>query len=469
MFSPTTANYVLWPTATSGHAWWTNGVSQYGVGAPFGTGSNQLLDPYVEHEAARQLCAERRQPWFDFVTPTVASPSSTVTCISRPTPGQPTYNAAMDALLNAAVNSHGLMADLRTATTDDLLIQVAARWGHTITYADIAQSREHSTLMSRAVTPDELAAASTNSPSCGGANQHPCAQCTREVCVYFPFNFCCIKETCSCEQHSYSCDPGFHVGSNGLCQETCPAGFDIDSSSTCQATCPPNQICKEFRVFVEYNDNGTKSNGVCESWLSRPDCAKGIPNSALAAYEVVFRNGLAYYSSTNELVHTWTGSPQMETLYVIDARDHKIFMVNVDGRYIQVRGTANCVGQTKKLGESTSSCSKPRLTTHAGILMGSVAKLPTPNTQPPESTMQQINVIGAGTIKVNAGVIQWITNDSGHFKPSQENLKNTLAHFKDAGFQYFPPYNGCSYDFQPVAGKEGVFRQDSLQGSHCEL
>ncbi|WP_226994359.1 hypothetical protein [Myxococcus hansupus] len=469
MSGSTTANYVIWPTATSGYASWTNGAANYGYAAPYGTGSNQLLDPYVEHAAGKQLCEEKQKPWFDFVPPTLAAPASTVTCIAPPTPGQSTYNAAMNALLNAAVNNHGLMADLRTATTDALLIQVAARWGYTITNADIAQSRDHSAMASRAVSSEEMAAASTDSASCGGVNQRPCSVCAQEVCVYWPFNFCCIKETCSCERYTSSCAAGLHLDGNGLCQEPCPSGLATDSAGSCPTTCPANQICKDFRVFVEYNDNGTKSNGVCESWLPRSDCAKGIPSTALAAYEVIFKDGRAYYKSTNTLVQTWSGNSQREMLYVIDARDNKIYMVNVEGRFIQVRGTANCVGDTRPSGASTGDCNKPRLTTHAGILMGSFAGLPTPNSQPGETVMQKINVIGAGTIQVNNGEIQWITNDSGHFTPSQQNLMNSIAHIKTAGFPNFPPRGDCAYDLKPVPGKTGVYRQDALTGSHCEL
>lgn len=123
---------------------------------------------------------------------------------------------------------------------------------------------------------------------------------------------------------------------------------------------------------------------------------KGIPNAALAAYEVDFRNDRAHYKTTNTLVQSWTGGNK-ETLYVIDGRTNKIYMVNVDGR------------------------------------------------------------------------IQWITNDSGHCKPSQENLKQSIAAFKAAGFQYFPPRGDCTYDFKPVAGKEGVVRQAASAATHCEL
>ncbi|WP_233277935.1 hypothetical protein [Myxococcus stipitatus] len=450
MSEPTTANQVLWPTATSGLASWTNGVANYGAPAPFGSGSNQLLDPYVEHGAGKQLCAQRQQPWFDFSNPTVSSPFSTVTCISPPLAGQPTYNAAMKALLDAAVNDHGLMAALRTATTDDLLISVAASRGFTITSADIAQSRGHGAAFANR---KRALAARTALASCGGANQLPCSQCTRETCVYWPFNFCCFFGVCSCTESSYSCAAGLQINLSGVCQPVCPIG----------------QICKDFPVYLEYNDTGTKQNGVCESWLEKAHCAKGIPNSALAAYEVVFQGGLAYYKSTNTKVHTWTVSSASETLYVIDARDHKIYMVNVDGRYIEIRGGANCVGETRPAGSSTRGCVTPRLTTHAGILMGSLAGLPTPNSPPGHSVRHQIKVIGAGTVKVSHGVVQWISNDSGHFKPTQENLKKSIAQFKTAGFPDFPPKGDCSYNLKPVSGKEGVYRQDAVTGTHCEL
>lgn len=450
----TSANYVIWPTSTSGQASWTNGAQDYGIAAPFGNGANQLLDPYVEHSAGKQLCSEKNQPWFDFVNATVGSPYSTVTCILPPVPGQPTYNAAMHTLLNAATNDHGLMSALATASTDDQLIAAAANKGYTITLADIAQSRGQtpSATTSHALLRRTLTASSSN---CGDANQPPCARCTQEVCVYWPFNFCCIKESCSCEQANYSCAARLSINQNGICEAP--------------QACLPNQICKDFVVFQEYNDNGTTDKGVCESWLRVTNCEKGIPNDALAAYEVIFSNGKAYYKSTNTLVDTWTGSPNRETLYVIDARDTKIYMVNVDGRYIQVRGSANCGDKTIPENDSTSSCQKPRLTTHAGILMGSIAGLPSPNMAPEATVQQKIKVIGAGTVKVINGDIQWITNDSGHFKPTQNNLKNSIATFKQAGFRNFPPSGDCNYNFQAVAGKEGVYRQNAISPHRCEL
>jgi len=451
--SRTNANYVLWPTATSGTASWTNGAARYGTAAPFGAGANQLLDPYVEHAAGMQLCAAKQKPWFNFTTATVASPYSTVTCTQPPDPAQPTYNAAMVALLNAAVGDHSLMAALRAATTDERLIAVAASKGYTITEADIQQSRGTLPPTTRSVSARLVAAASSSS-SCGNVDQSPCITCTQEQCVYWPFGFCCIEEACLCSGYGTTCASGLSVGANG----------------TCQPACPTNQICKEFPVFYEYNDNGTAANGVCESWLSKPDCAKGIPNDALASYEVIFKSdGLAYYKSDNTLVNTWTGSQYKETLYVIDGRTSKIYLVNVDGRYIQVRGTANCIPASVAPGGSTANCTKPRLTTHAGILMGSVYGLPTPNQEPAASVQQRIAVIGAGTIQVTNGAIQWITNDSGHFRPTQDNLKNSIVVFKSAGFPNFPPLGDCTYDFRPVAGKTGVYRQDAITTTHCGL
>ncbi|WP_148212899.1 Nif11-like leader peptide family natural product precursor [Citrifermentans bemidjiense] len=447
----TTANYVIWPTSTSGQASWTNGVQNYGTAAPFGSGANQLLDPYIEHSAGKQLCADKKQPWSVYTYATIGSPYSTVTCILPPVPGQPTYNPAMNALLDAAVNDHSLMAALASAVSDAQLIAAAASKGYKITEADIAQSRGPVASSSSTVK----RSLSAGSASCGGSGQEPCSQCTQETCVYWPFNFCCIKEYCECVQSSYSCNAGLSINPSGIC--------------TAPRTCLPNQICKDFVVFLEYNDNGTKDNRVCEQWLSYPNCAKGIPNAALSAYEIVFNKGKAYYKSTNTLVNTWTGSPSRETLYVIDARDNKIYLVNVDGRYIQVRGSANCIGQTIPEGDSTAACAKPRLTTHAGILMGSIAGLPSPNSEPGSTVQQTIKVIGAGTIQVINGDIQWITNDSGHFKPSQDNLKNSIAAFKAAGFPNFPPLGDCTYSFQPVAGKDGVYRQNAVDVSHCEL
>lgn len=449
----TSANYVLWPTATSGQASWTDGSQNYGAAAPFGDGTGQLLDPNIEHNAGKPLCANKEQPWFDFSGATVDSPYLTVSCILPPAPGQPTYNAAMNELLDAAVNDHGLMTALDGAGTDDELIVVAASHGYTITKADIAQSKGQAPSLIGESSSRSIRALSA--ASCGGNGQAPCAKCTNQICVYWPFNFCCVKEACDCTQSSYSCNAGLRINRNGICEST--------------QTCPSNQICKDFVVFVEYNDNGTKANRVCESWLPKSVCAKGIPNDALAAYEVVFKNGKAYYKSTNTLVNTWTGGSTRETLYVVDGRNNNIYLVNVEGRFIQVRGSANCVGQTMPQGQSTANCSKPRLTTHAGILMGSIAGLPSPNPEPGPTDQRTIKVVGAGTIQVKNGDIQWITNDSGHFKPSQENLRNSIAAFKAAGFPNFPPLGDCTYDFQPVAGKSGVYRQNADSASHCEL
>jgi len=450
----TTSNYVIWPTATSGQAWWTNGARNYGAAAPYGAGTGQLLDPYVEHAAGNQLCSERQQPWYDFVAATVASPYSTVTCILPPAPGQPTYNAAMNTLLSAAVNDHGLMSALSVATTDDQLIAAAADKGYAITSADIAQSRGQTSAATNQTK--ALAATATATPACGGADQKPCSKCTQEFCAYFPFNFCCIKEQpCSCQKWG----------------DSCASGLKADSNNLCEPACPVNQICKDFPVFYEYNDNGTAANGVCDSWLHVTNCEKGIPNDALAAYEVIFKNGLAYYKSTNTLMSTWTGSTSRETLYVIDGRDNKIYLVNVDGRYIQVRGSANCVGQTIPQNQSTAGCTKPRLTTHAGILMGSIAGLPSPNKEPGTDVQKQIRVVGAGTILVTDGAIQWISNDSGHFQPTQDNLKTSIAAFKSAGFPNFPPRGDCGYKFyQPdPVNKPKVYRQDKVTTDHCEL
>ena len=232
-------------------------------------------------------------------------------------------------------------------------------------------------------------------------------------------------------------------------------------------SCGSNEICKSFVVNKEYNDSGTHANGVCESWVREP-CEKGIPNSALHAYEITIRNNKVYYKSTNTLVNSWTGG-EKETLYVIDARDNKIYLVNVDGRYIQIRGTANCVGQTLSVGESTKRCSKPRLTTHAGILMGSLAGLPTPNPIPSATAEMMVKVKGAGTIKITNGDIQSITNDSGHFTPTKKNLMETISIFKSAGFAYFPPRGDCTYSFKSIPGKTGVYVQERLEASHCEL
>ena len=441
--NPMVAKYVLWRTNNQQSSW-TNGVKEYGTTAPFGTGVGELLDPYVKHRAAKEFCAEKKHPWFSFASTAPTSPYLTVTCVKPPEPGHATYNVAMNTLISAAVNDHSLMQKLADASTEAELIAVAASNGYTITAADIAQSKGQASA--------GITLRTASSSNCGKANQAPCARCMKKSCLYWPFVYAGIKLGCSCKESSYSCTPGLLVNSNGICEIS--------------GICPSGQICKDFVVFEEYNDNGTDTNGVCLYHYAK--CAKGIPSDALAAYEVVFMDGKAYYKSTNTLVNTWGGGLPKETLYVIDARDNKIYMVNVDERYIQVRGSANCLGKPASPESNTRSCVKPRFTTHAGILMGSVAGLPFPNSPPGPTVQQEIRVIGSGTIKVIDGEIQWITNDSGHFRPSQENLKNSIAAFKKAGFPHFPPIGGCSYNFQPWPGKSGVYRQNAIDGRYCE-
>ena len=249
--------------------------------------------------------------------------------------------------------------------------------------------------------------------------------------------------------------------------------WNVMSVCGCNVTCASDEICKSFDEFKEYNDHGNKANGVCEPWLQQKNCAKGIPKDALADYEIVIRSNRVYYKSDNQRFNSWSGGNR-ETLYVIDARDDKVYFVNVDGRYIEVRGGANCVGQTVAQGQSTSSCPVPRLTTHAGILMGSVAGLPNQSAATPHQE-KMIKVKGAGTVEVVNGFIKKITNDSGHFQPTKDNLKTAMAILSRMGVFLFPHEGGaCPYDFKPVkdqAGniKPGVFSQENIAGTHCEL
>lgn len=239
------------------------------------------------------------------------------------------------------------------------------------------------------------------------------------------------------------------------------------SMSVCGCTvsaCAPTEICKSFEVAKEYTDTGTKANGACESWISQDKCAKGLPKDALQNYEIEIRNGKVYDKFNNKPFTSWAGGYK-ETLYVIDATSDKIYFINVEGRFIEARGTANCIDRTIQNGQSTSQCTIPRLTTHAGILMGYVAGLPGATSTPKEMT---IKVKGAGTVKVSNGVINEITNDSGHFQPTIDNLKATMNILTQKGFVSFPTRSDCPYDFTPVPGKSGVYSHPSTP-LHCEL
>lgn len=230
------------------------------------------------------------------------------------------------------------------------------------------------------------------------------------------------------------------------------------------SSCASNEICKSFEVAKEYTNYGTKANGVCESWLRGDHCAMGIPRDALAHYEIEIQDGKIYDKFNRRPFTSWAGGYK-ETLYVIDATNDKIYFVNVDGRYIEARGSANCIDQSIADGQSTYNCTIPRLTTHAGILMGYLAGEPG---NPSTHNALTIKVKGAGTVKVVNGVIEEITNDSGHFKPTTENLKIAMNIFTKKGFISFPPMEGCSYDFMAVPGKDGVFSQSNTQ-LKCEL
>ncbi len=141
----------------------------------------------------------------------------------------------------------------------------------------------------------------------------------------------------------------------------------IDNTVSDNSTCTLDEICKSFRIINEYNNNATKEGGLCWKWLKHSHCALGIPREALLFYEIEIKGGKAYYKLDNKPFNSWFGGHK-ETLYIINARNNKIYFINVDGRYIEARGTANCIEQKVKEGQSTIECKIPRLTTHAGQL-----------------------------------------------------------------------------------------------------
>ncbi len=79
-----------------------------------------------------------------------------------------------------------------------------------------------------------------------------------------------------------------------------------------------------------------------------------------------------------------------------------------------------------------------------GYFMGSKAGLPSPNSEPGPTAQKTHKAIGAGTIKVTNGDVQWISNDSCHFTPTKDNLINSIAVFKSAGFPNSPPLGDCT-------------------------
>lgn len=228
----------------------------------------------------------------------------------------------------------------------------------------------------------------------------------------------------------------------------------------CKVSCDKNEICVNFEISKEYGEATS-----CNDIQVKGACVKGIPDIALQDYEIVINtDGKAYYKKSNKPFSTWSGQNK-ETLYVIDASNDKIYFINVDERYIEASTNANCIDNTKvKDGESTRKCVKPRLTTHAGILMESVAKRLSKDGNMPiswEKIKAVIKVKGAGTVKVLNGVIQEITNDSGHFTPTTDDLKHTLVFLKEKkGLNNFPPRENCQYNFKDVQGKENVVKQE---------
>ncbi len=252
----------------------------------------------------------------------------------------------------------------------------------------------------------------------------------------------------------------------GLCECDQPTPIIVMSPQPAPACVANNQvICKTFELLNEYTEFGS---------CNKKRCALGIPRDALANYEIEIKDGLAYYKSDSTKFTSWSGGNK-QTLYVIDARDGgHIYFVNVDGQYIQARGTANCLGSSVPQNASTSTCSIPRATTHAGILMGFMVGLPVDMTKVKPGAeiripkYQNITVIGAGTVVVSNGDIQQITNDSSNFKPTQEDFQRTLKFFNTKGVKAFPPSAGCPYEFVPLPGKNGVFSQVNIYDKKCE-
>jgi hypothetical protein len=211
----TCSTNTLYPTNTGSQAAWTDGQKTYGSPAIFGDGVNQLLDENIEHKAGKQFCEAKQQRWFTLKSASVKSPYMSLTCCTPPSPGQPTYNANMSRLLDAAVDDHNLMKTLQQSTTTAQLIDAAKEKGFPLTIADVEQSKgctanQENSNIKRSIQ-------SLSRSSCGGIDQSPCSRCTDEVCVYWPFNFCCIKESCSCQASSYSCSDDLSINPSGIC------------------------------------------------------------------------------------------------------------------------------------------------------------------------------------------------------------------------------------------------------------
>jgi hypothetical protein len=137
--------------------------------------------------------------------------------------------------------------------------------------------------------------------------------------------------------------------------------------------------------------------------------------SFIATYEVIFKSNNVHYKSTATFVDSFADDNK-STLYVIDARRHKSYIVNLDGRYIHVRGSANCVNQTNPHNNTTASSKNPILTEHEIILMGVITGSPLKYSELGPTDQQTIKAMSSVTIKVTAGYFQCITNHSHHLK-----------------------------------------------------
>ncbi len=116
------------------------------------------------------------------------------------------------------------------------------------------------------------------------------------------------------------------------------------------------------------------------------------------------------------------------------------------------------------------------MTTHAGILLDSekaIADLIRKNnrSQPLDISEEIVlKIIGAGTIHVIEGYVVNITNDSGHFGPSVENLKASIKFLAKKGINGFPDGEICDYSFEKVKDKTGNIKPNvySQKNSFCQ-
>lgn len=255
--SGNSSRFILWPTNRGNQAAWTDGQQSYEPTVVFGTGSNQLLDEDVEHTAGKQFCEARQQHWFNFVSGTDASPYMSLTCIKPPLPGQLTYNANINRLLDAAVNDHSLMKALEQATTEEQLISVAKTKGFTITAADIEQSKGGVVVQDKSA---KRTFRTLSASSCGNIGQSPCGRCLTRQCVYFPFSFCCIQEgRCACiKQSSSTCKSGLKINENGICVSPIPTPTitvsDLPSTIDLPGTSTPLQNIVGKKAVVTHAD-----------------------------------------------------------------------------------------------------------------------------------------------------------------------------------------------------------------------